>query len=133
MENTCDLDFAPEHVTENASTSDGVINVLSVVAFCGLIVATFFMGFVAPKFIDIFKSLRVELPVPTKLVLAIAQHPPLLLAFLGGGILLIELIRRRQSRKLAIVFMILALATGPLAYASVLLPILKIQDTLLKK
>jgi hypothetical protein len=106
---------------ENSKTyRDGVIDTVNVVSLCGVVYAVYQIWVVIPKFVDLFKALRVDLPLPTRLVLAVSHQLPLLPIFVGVYILLIVLIRRTRSRRLAIAVMFVAMATGPIAYESIM-------------
>ena len=112
---------------------DGVIETVNIVSVCGVAYAVYQIWVVIPKFIDIFKALRVELPLPTKLVLPLARHVSLCLVYVGVYVTLIHLVCLTRSRRLAIAVMVAALASGPLAYESIMLPLFKINEALRKK
>ena len=122
---------AEEVPAETSSTK--IVNAVTAVSFCGVFFAVYELCVVVPKYIATFKALRVDLPVPTKIVLGIAHMPSLVLVFLGVSIVLLELIRRQRSNSLAVAAMIAALLVGPIAHESIMLPLSKIQDQLGKK
>ncbi len=112
---------------------DGIVDTVTVVSICALLNDAYDIWFVIPKFTDVFKSFRVELPPLTRFFLFLSHSTSLVFIFLGAGILLLEFVRRTHSRRWAFAVMILVLAMGPLSTQSVFLPIYKIQDQLRQK
>ena len=115
------------------SHTDRVMDAVNIIAVCGMAYAVHQIWVVTPKFIDIFKALRVDLPLSTRLVLALAHQMALIPIFVGVFIFLIYLARRARSREFAIAVMVAALASGAFAYEAITLPLVKIQDQLGKK
>jgi len=129
-----DVAVEPIPVETPAKTyRDGIVDTVTVVSICALLNDAYDIWFVIPKFTDVFKSLRVDLPALTRFFLFLAHSTPLVLVFLGAGILLLEFIRRNHSRRWAFAAMIFVLAMGPISTQSVFLPIYKIQDQLRQK
>jgi type II secretory pathway component PulF len=97
-----------------------------------IFVALFFYinYFVGPKFIELFNSLRVDLPMPTRATLfLIGIAPTLSLCLLGLAFLLFHF----RARIALIVLIIFLSGTMGLEALSIYLPIVKIQEALRKK
>jgi hypothetical protein len=112
---------------------DGIIDTASVISVICAALLFWYIFYVVPKFSDIFKSLRVDIPLPTRLLLALATSPGLNLVCLGGGLVIVELLRRKRSAKVALCLMIILVLSLPAAWSALNLPIWKIQDALRKK
>ena len=78
---------------------DGIIDTASVISLICAAMLFWYIFYVVPKFSDIFRSLRVEIPLPTRFILAIARSPGLNLMCLGSGLIVVELLRRKRSAK----------------------------------
>lgn len=91
--------FEKERNTREKVKSAMVYPVIMLVLM--LLVVTFMMIFVIPKYVESFASIGVELPLPTKIVIAVSEFMQhywyLVLLLLASPFLAIKLIRRTEA------------------------------------
>ena len=83
-----------------------------------------------PKFIDIFSALKVDLPLPTQLVLFLVQYPILYL-FLTA--LFVVLLYKLKQKELVVAAFFAACCHAIFSNYAIFAPILAIQEALRKK
>jgi type II secretory pathway component PulF len=124
---------APESKPESAP---GALSMLIVFGLAMAVILTALIT-VVPNFNEIFKSLDVALPVPTALTLLVAnacqKYWFIVLPLLGLLTAAPMIVARRRARRIYLVATLVALVLAFGAFASIHLPIVKIQQMLNKK
>jgi len=91
----------------------------------------FWLVFIGPKFVEIFRQLQVELPAPTALTLTLIQANILIAPLvLITAVLCAWFVWSRRATRLGLYLLLAGIVSTVIAHGSMAMPIAKIQEAL---